>query len=98
MAKTAEETTNTEVTPSETAETTSPKTAKKTVKSIKQTPPRVEAALTQIGQQMLKANPRIAAIYVAYDGICFFAKEDAESYASKLRDSIVVTVEREANE
>ena len=58
----------------------------------------MEAALTQIGEQMLKVNTAIQTIYVTYDGICFSAKEDAESYASNLRDKTVVTVERTANE
>lgn len=100
---TAEETTDTAMPKNPAAEAAaseSPKAkaAKKNVPKIKQMPQRVEAALTQIGEQMLKANPTMKAIYVAYDGICFFAREDAESYASKLRDKTVVTVERAANE
>lgn len=95
MANTQDETTKTEVAPNESPK---PKAAKKNVPQIKKMPPRIEAALVEIGQQMLKANPARQTIYVAYDGICFFAKDDAESYASKLRDKTIVTVERAANE
>ena len=53
-------------------------------------------SLTAVGERFLSKNPHFKSVFVTSDGVAFASENAAQNHAAKLKDNIVVEVQKPA--